>query len=151
MLCPFCKTIETQVKDSRLDGNTNVVKRRRYCPRCNMRFNTEEMISLKGLKVQKKNNKLEEFDRAKLEDSVIRALGKNSPGISQRENIVANIVDKLTLRKTPIISSREIGELILAELLLLDPLAYLRFITIHRQIDSIAALKEIVHDLEDKH
>lgn len=149
MLCPFCKTVETQVKDSRLDTTTNIVKRRRYCPRCNMRFNTEEIISLKGLKVQKNNNKTEEFERSKLVYSINKALGKNSPIIDQAEKIAANIIDKLTVRKIQVVSSVELGELILMELKPLDKVAYLRFLTVHRRIESLSAIKGIIDELEN--
>ena len=41
MICPFCKSYNTTVKDSRLDGGSRV--RRYQCLDCGRRFSTREL------------------------------------------------------------------------------------------------------------
>ena len=40
MLCPFCKSEDTQVKDSRPSEDGTAIRRRRQCNRCDARFTT---------------------------------------------------------------------------------------------------------------
>ena len=76
MRCPFCGSIETQVKDSRPAEDHVSIRRRRLCPDCGGRFTTYERVQLRDLTVVKKNGKREEFDRTKLERSIRIALRK---------------------------------------------------------------------------
>ena len=46
MHCPFCKTNETKVVDSRLVSEGDQVRRRRECLACNERFTTFEVAEL---------------------------------------------------------------------------------------------------------
>ncbi|MGH6801298.1 MAG: transcriptional regulator NrdR, partial [Methylocella sp.] len=44
MRCPFCGSLETQVKDSRPAGDASAIRRRRACPDCGGRFTTFERV-----------------------------------------------------------------------------------------------------------
>ena len=53
MLCPFCKTGETSVIDSRPTEDGAVIRRRRTC-NCGERFTTFERVQYRELTVVKK-------------------------------------------------------------------------------------------------
>ena len=40
MVCPYCNKQETNVVDSRKNNEGNSIRRRRECPKCNLRFTT---------------------------------------------------------------------------------------------------------------
>jgi len=40
MVCPYCNKQETSVVDSRKNNEGNSIRRRRECPKCNLRFTT---------------------------------------------------------------------------------------------------------------
>ncbi|MGC1556423.1 MAG: transcriptional regulator NrdR, partial [Methylovirgula sp.] len=42
MRCPYCGSLETQVKDSRPTEDASSIRRRRVCPDCGGRFTTFE-------------------------------------------------------------------------------------------------------------
>lgn len=148
MLCPFCKTIETQVKDSRFDANSNTIKRRRCCPQCNMRFNTEERITPRDLKVEKNSGKREVFDRGKLEYSIRKALAKGAEEPGVVDGLVSQVINELTVRKDAVISSKDLAEITLLELKKYDKISYLRFVMVHKRISDLANLKAIIQTLE---
>ena len=47
MRCPFCSSEDTQVVDTRSNEGTNVIRRRRKCPKCDKRFTTYERVELR--------------------------------------------------------------------------------------------------------
>ena len=66
MRCPFCSSEDTQVVDTRSNEDTNVIRRRRKCPKCDKRFTTYERIEAPRLTVVKRDGTRQEFDREKL-------------------------------------------------------------------------------------
>ena len=53
MRCPYCGSLETQVKDSRPTEDASSIRRRRVCPDCGGRFTTFERVQLRELTVVK--------------------------------------------------------------------------------------------------
>ena len=76
MKCPFCQHGDTQVLDSRVSDEGNVIRRRRRCAECDKRFTTYERIELSFPAVVKKNGSRTEYDSAKLRGSLMLALRK---------------------------------------------------------------------------
>ena len=64
MLCPYCSNDETKVVDKR--DFAGITKRRRECLKCEKRFNTFESLEKIHVKVVKKDDRRENFDREKL-------------------------------------------------------------------------------------
>jgi len=54
MRCPYCGSLDTQVKDSRPTEDSSSIRRRRVCPDCGGRFTTFERVQLRELTVVKK-------------------------------------------------------------------------------------------------
>src|SRR3977135_2482622 len=76
MKCPFCSSADTQVVDTRANLETNTIRRRRKCVRCEKRFTTYERVDLKMPRLVKKDGSRTDFDRDKLMGSMMLALRK---------------------------------------------------------------------------
>ena len=76
MRCPFCENEDTQVVDTRSNEDTNVIRRRRKCPKCDKRFTTYERVELRMPRLVKKGGSRTDFDRNKLVGSMTLALRK---------------------------------------------------------------------------
>ena len=77
MRCPYCGSLDTQVKDSRPTEDSSSIRRRRVCPDCGGRFTTFERVQLRELIVVKKSGRRVPFDRDKLMRSIEIALRKH--------------------------------------------------------------------------
>ena len=76
MRCPSCNSLDTQVKDSRPTEDANVIRRRRVCMACDVRFTTFERVQLRELTVMKRYGRRVPFDRDKLVRSLQIGLRK---------------------------------------------------------------------------
>jgi len=47
MKCPFCGSLDTQVVDSRVSDEGDVIRRRRRCTACEKRFTTFETAEVR--------------------------------------------------------------------------------------------------------
>ena len=66
MKCPFCSYEEHKVIDSRPVEESNSIRRRRECLKCQKRFTTYERVESISLIVIKKDGTREEFNREKI-------------------------------------------------------------------------------------
>ncbi|TMQ33094.1 MAG: transcriptional repressor NrdR, partial [Planctomycetota bacterium] len=73
MKCPFCRTGDFAVVDSRSDPSGFPVRRRRVCSHCNRRVWTIEQVEDVPLKVIKRDDSREPFDAAKLRRGLEKA------------------------------------------------------------------------------
>lgn len=69
MLCPICRSEDTQVKDSRPSEDGTSIRRRRQCGECEARFTTFERVQLREISVLKRDGRKVPFSREKLERS----------------------------------------------------------------------------------
>jgi len=53
MICPFCASEDTQVKDSRPCEDGAAIRRRRFCGQCGSRFTTFERVQLREIMIVK--------------------------------------------------------------------------------------------------
>src|ERR1700685_1523077 len=131
MRCPYCGSLETQVKDSRPTEDSSSIRRRRICPDCGGRFTTFERVQLRELTVVKKSGRRAPFDRDKLQRSVEIALRKRSVAADRIESMVNGI-----------------GELVMEGLKGLDDVAYVRFASVYRNFREARDFNAIVGELE---
>jgi transcriptional repressor NrdR len=145
--CPFCGHIETKVIDSR-DVNDGI-RRRRQCLQCDLRFTTYERLERASLFVIKKDGRREEFKREKMLRGIQIACQKRPLSAGTPETLADDIETELyQLGKTEV-SSRTIGDIVMARLKKLDHIAYLRFASVYRDFEDITMLKEEVDSLAD--
>jgi transcriptional repressor NrdR len=152
MRCPFCGSLDSQVKDSRPAGDGSAIRRRRICPDCGGRFTTFERVQLRELTVLKKNGRRVPFDRDKLMRSVEIALRKRPVEPDRLERMVNGIVRQLESQGESEIPSGNIGELVMEGLRTLDSVAYVRFASVYRNFrearDFNALVDELAHHAE---
>jgi hypothetical protein len=92
MRCPYCGSLDTQVKDSRPSDDHSSIRRRRVCNDCGGRFTTFERVQLRELMVVKRSGKRSPFDRDKLLRSVEIALRKlTGQGIPSSAAVVQHL------------------------------------------------------------
>jgi len=91
MHCPFCKHSDTQVLDTRVSEEGDVIKRRRRCEKCDKRFTTYERPELALPAIVKKNGSRVEYNRNKLIDSMGIALRKRPVSAEAVEEAIRNI------------------------------------------------------------
>ena len=134
MKCPVCGYEDSKVIDSRPIEENNSIKRRRECLGCRARFTTYEIIDQTNPFVIKKDGSREIFDRNKLLTGLYKACEKRPVNPKEVADwIEAQIQGSM---KSEITSNR-IGELAMERLKELDPVAYVRFASVHREFKDI--------------
>jgi transcriptional repressor NrdR len=132
MKCPFCQHSETEVKDSRIIDDGAQVRRRRNCLKCKNKFTTIERTHLKELFVIRRSGVTKKFDSSKIAKSIDMAMRKRPISEKKIKQMVDHIVQKIENLQDKEIPSKKIGEMIMAELAIIDPVAYIRFASIYR-------------------
>jgi transcriptional repressor NrdR len=148
MRCPFCGAQDTKVVDSRLSGEGDQVRRRRRCTACKERFTTYESAELNLPRVKKRDGSRVPFDGRKVQSGMMRALEKRPVSTQEVEASLARINRRLISSGEGEISAREIGELVMDELRGLDQVAYVRFASVYRKFEDVAAFREEIERLE---
>lgn len=151
MVCPFCGSISTRVVDKRDNTETNVTRRRRECEKCDKRFTTYERVETINLFVIKRSGKIEEFDREKLKRGISKAIGKKRVTEEEMETVIQRVEMELLNHESTEITSSEIGDLVLRELLKIDELSYLLFATVYRGFANVSELKTAISTIEKSH
>ena len=147
MRCPYCGSLETQVKDSRPGEDGSVIRRRRVCPDCGGRFTTFERVQLRELTVLKRSGRRIPFDRDKLQRSVEVALRKRPVEPERIERMVNGIVRQLESMGEADITSQQIGELVMEGLKGLDDVAYVRFASVYKNFREAKDFGELLEEL----
>ncbi|HLL27397.1 MAG TPA: transcriptional regulator NrdR [Xanthobacteraceae bacterium] len=147
MRCPYCGTLDTQVKDSRPTEDSVAIRRRRICPSCGGRFTTFERVQLRELVVVKRNGRRIPFDRDKLARSVEVALRKRPVDPERVERMVSGIVRRLESTGENEVASSMIGELVMEGLKQLDDVAYVRFASVYRNFREPKDFEKVLDEL----
>ncbi len=152
MRCPFCGKEDNRVIDSRPVEENNSIRRRRICDSCSRRFTTYEKVETIPLVVIKKDNNREPYDRSKIEGGILRACHKRPVSVNQIKHTVDEIEAEIFDREEKEISSREIGELVMARVHDLDPVAYVRFASVYREFKDVETfMDELEKVLKTEH
>ena len=147
MLCPFCKTGDTSVVDSRPTEDGTAIRRRRTCG-CGERFTTFERIQYRELTVVKKSGRKSIFDRDKLSKSIYIALKKRPIDTDTVEKFISNISRSLEEMGQSEIPSNVIGKMVMDGLKELDPVAYVRFASVYRNFREVKDFEQFVDKLD---
>lgn len=147
MRCPYCSSLNTQVKDSRPTDDHTSIRRRRICDDCGGRFTTFERVQLRELTVVKRAGRRTPFDRDKLMRSVEIALRKRPVESERVERMVNGIVRQLESMGESEIDSAMIGELVMEGLKQLDDVAYVRFASVYRNFREAKDFSDLLGEL----
>ena len=149
MRCPYCGSLDTQVKDSRPMDDSSAIRRRRICPDCSGRFTTFERVQLRELTVVKRSGRRVPFDRDKLQQSVEVALRKRPVEPERVERMINGIVRQLESMGDAEVPSETVGELVMEGLKGLDDVAYVRFASVYKNFREARDFEEILGKLAE--
>ena len=130
--------------DSRPVEEGASIKRRRECPACGKRFTTYEVVDSVAIAVVKRDGRREFFDRHKLVLGIERACQKRPVDPNE---IALDIETELQNSIVSEISSKDIGEMVLARLKELDIVSYIRFASVYREFQDIDSFMEEIKSL----
>lgn len=95
MKCPFCNFADTKVIDSRAQDDNSVIRRRRVCEKCGKRFTTYERVDMIPITVIKRDGTREIFDKAKLQNGIMKSCNKRPVTAQQIQKLVDDIENTL--------------------------------------------------------
>jgi len=144
MLCPYCNFGESNVLESRDAMDGKATRRRRECIKCNKRFTTYEKVSNIELRVIKKDGRVEDYSREKLEKCFEKALWRADG--ETRSKMIDEIEMKLLNWESVEIPSGEIAKIVMEVLRKTDPVAYIRFATIYKNIKNVEEFELLIND-----
>jgi transcriptional repressor NrdR len=126
------------VVDSREVDDGIAIRRRRSCATCGRRFTTVETAALQ---VVKRSGIAEPFSR----DKIIAGVRKACQGRPVDEDAVAllahQVEEAVRASGYAAVDSADVGRAILAPLRRLDEVAYLRFASVYKGFESLAAFE----------
>ena len=134
MHCPFCRSTDTRVLDSRVADDGSSIRRRRICSACEKRFTTVEQMQLTVLK---RSGTSEPFTREKAISGVRKACKGRPVSEDDLARLGQTVEDALRGVGFAEVPANEIGLAILGPLRELDEVAYLRFASVYRAFDSV--------------
>lgn len=147
MKCPFCGHADTQVVETRVAEDGDLVRRRRQCGACEKRFTTYERPEVNFPAVVKKDGRRVDFDREKLRASFTLALRKRPVSTEQVDSAIERIEEKLLNMAVREIASNRLGELVMRELKKLDKVAYVRFASVYRNFEDVDEFRALVDEV----
>ena len=148
MKCPFCKSPDTQVIDSRVSDDGDSIRRRRKCADCSKRFTTYETIELRMPQVVKQDGTRTEFDLEKLRTGFMRALHKRPVPTHLVDDALATITQDVLALGERELPSRRLGEMVMRELTRLDQVAYIRFASVYRSFQGVDDFQDAIKEVQ---
>lgn len=144
MQCPFCKSQQVKVLETRVQKE-HETRRRRECLDCKARFTTLETLLLRYPDVVKRDGTREPYDTQKLRRGLQLACMKRPVSLPEIEAIVGRISSELLNRNDKEVPASDIGRLVMRELKKIDDVAYVRFASVYRTFKDV---QEFVETLE---
>lgn len=146
MRCPYCKHQESRVIDTTHDVRGGI-RRRRACENCGQRFSTHERPILATPLVIKQDGSREEFDRDKLIRGIRISCAKRPVSATDIERLVGEIESTLQSMGRSEVSSRVVGDMVIAGLKDLDQIAYIRYAIVYLGLDDLKAIRSEIDRL----
>jgi transcriptional repressor NrdR len=148
MRCPYCQGEDSRVVDTSHDARGGI-RRRRECNNCNQRFSTYERAILANPLLVKQDGTREEFDRDKLLSGIRISCAKRPVSAAEIERLVGEIESALQAMGRAEVSSRVVGDMVIAGLKEMDQVAYIRYAIVYLGLDDLRSIRdEIDHLLE---
>ena len=145
MKCPFCRTDNDRVVDSRASDDGFAIRRRRECLSCRRRYTTYERLEEINMKVVKKDGGRVPFDREKIKRGLERACWKRPVTDMQLDDVVTAIENDIYSTFEAEVDSRRLGELVMQHLRDLDEVAVVRFAGVYREFNDVT---DFVNELQ---
>jgi transcriptional repressor NrdR len=149
MICPHCQDNHkegTKVVDTTHDSRGGI-RRRRECKKCGQRFSTYERPILATPLIVKQDGTREEFDKEKLLRGVRLACVKRPVAAADIDRLVGEIESTLQRMGKSEVSSRVVGDMVIAGLKELDQIAYIRFALVYLGLDDLHQIRSEIDRL----
>ncbi len=146
MRCPYCQNERSKVVDTTHDARGGV-RRRRECLKCEQRFSTYERTILATPLLIKQDNTREEFDREKLIKGIRIACAKRPVSAADIDRLVGEIESTLQSMGRSEVSSRVVGDMVIAGLKKLDLIAYIRYAIVYLGLDDLSSIRSEIDRL----
>lgn len=141
---------DTKVIDTRSASDEMGIRRRRECMACEYRFSTIEELEILDLTIVKNDGSREAYARDKVENGIVRALEKRPYTRERIKRLVYTIERDIQRRKSPELTSAEIGDIVMARLRTFDKVAYIRFASVYRQFEDVQTFQRELDALTSK-
>ena len=149
MRCPYCKHHDSKVLDTSHDSHGGI-RRRRECLKCRQRFSSYERPILATPLLIKQDGAREEFDREKLARGIRISCAKRPVSAADIERMIGHVETQLQKLGKAEVSSRIVGDLVMATLKETDQIAYIRYAIVYLGLDDLQSIRtEIDQLLED--
>lgn len=145
MRCPYCSADDTKVVNSRPSDEGASIRRRRECLNCLRRFTTYERAQFEALMVRKRSGRHEAFDPDKLLQKLRIATNKRPVSEKVLREFAYGFEDDV---QAPEVTSDLIGKRVLQFLKALDDVAYIRYLSVYRDFDSVDRFIEEIRQLD---
>lgn len=139
MICPKCKSENLRVVEKRDMDNEPAIRRRRECGDCNFRFTTYERLEVPTLTIRKRDGHTEVYSREKLAAGIYRAVEKRPVSEPEIEAVIDKIEKEMHATGVNEVSSEQLGDLVMKNLLDIDEVAYLRFASVYKKFETLEA------------
>jgi transcriptional repressor NrdR len=146
MYCPYCQSNDTSVVDTSHDVRGGI-RRRRECNNCGQRFSTYERAILATPLLVKQDGTREEFDRDKLMAGIRIACAKRPVSAAEINRLVGEIESALQALGRAEVSSRVVGDMVIAGLKELDQIAYIRYAIVYLGLDDLKSVRDEIDRL----
>lgn len=130
------------------DGTT--IRRRRECIQCTYRYTTYEQIERTELRVVKRDGTREAINREKLRNGLIKACEKRPVSMDRIDRAVDEILTELHKDHVSEVPSSNIGAKVMDKLHQVDPVAYVRYVSVYRQFEDVGEFIREIQSLENR-
>jgi transcriptional repressor NrdR len=144
--CPYCAQDDTRVIDTSHDQRGGI-RRRRVCGHCEQRFTTYERPILATPMIVKRDGTREEFSREKVLQGVRLACVKRPVPATDIEQLVGEVEAELQQLGRAEVSSRQVGDRIIAKLKEMDEVAYIRFAIVYLRLGDVGSIRNEIDRL----
>lgn len=148
MICPFCSHEDTKVLESRMSSEKACIRRRRECEHCRQRFTTYERVEVSPVIVIKNDKTKEEYSREKLIKSIANSFVKKEISRDIIQEIALRIEFEFSLQGKKEVLSTYLGEKVLEYLRPTNEMAYLRYLSVFKKIETMEELCKEVNKAE---
>lgn len=148
MRCIQCGSLDDKVIDSRMSKDGTTTRRRRECLKCSYRYTTYEQIERTELQVVKRDGSRQPINREKLFRGLVKACEKRPVPMDRLDRAVEEILAELHKDHLSECPSEVIGIKVMEKLRDVDPVAYVRYVSVYRQFEDVGEFIREIQKLE---
>lgn len=148
MRCIQCGSLDDKVIDSRMSKDGTSTRRRRQCLQCSYRYTTYEQIERTELRVIKRDSSRQPLNREKLLRGLVKACEKRPVSMDRLDRAVEEILAELHKDHLSEVPTDIIGAKVMDKLHTIDPVAYVRYVSVYRQFEDVGEFIREIQKLE---